>query len=201
MKKSAFLLAFCSFLLWGCSSTGAASGPESSGNSSAVPVTEPPTEAPTEPAAEAPTAEVTSPAEPEYPSLISSADELGFADVTGYGENYCFSYGGEEFTALYWTDNWRILDSYKIRNSQDILLICSVLAELHPIHSADYSGWRTPEDMAYEWEQHNFAYDMSPEGSSYKVSSRDVDIDPKDQGRSAYDMLIDRLVPGSVPGR
>ena len=52
--------------------------------------------------------------------------------------------------------------------------------------------------MAYEWVQHNLAYGLLPDGSSWKESARNVDIDPKDQGKSAYDILAERLGMGAL---
>ena len=196
MKKTALLIAAALMLTTGCGETthkaSVASSDEVPDSTEAVP-----TEAITEETAEKTEAVTESPTE-SYPQLLSSADELNFTDITGCGESYTFTYGGEVYEVSYWTDNWRIIDSYKIRNENDITLICTVLAENHPIHSADYSEYRTPGDMAYEWIQHNIAYDMAPEGSSYKHSAKDVDIDPKDQGKSVYDLLVDRLDLGSL---
>lgn len=126
-------------------------------------------------------------------SLLSSPEDIGLHDVDGSGGTYSFIYAGESFTAYYWTDNWRIIDSYKITSESDITIICEALAETNPVHSADYTGYRTAEDMAYEWIQHNKAYEFLPDGSSWKESARDVDLDPADQGKSMYDIFIGRL--------
>ncbi len=37
--------------------------------------------------------------------------------------------------------------------------------------------------MAYEWLQHNIAYELLPD-SEFKASAKDVDLDPDDQGLS-----------------
>ena len=136
------------------------------------------------------TMEVTSPAT----ESLSPAESIGLCDTDGSGSTYTFTWDGEEFTALYWTDNWRVIDSYRIQDIESITLVCQALADTHPIHSADYSGWRTADDMAYEWVQHNIAYDFLPAGSSLSSSAKDVDLDPKDQGKSVYDMFLDRFV-------
>ena len=130
--------------------------------------------------------------EPRYPSLISSAADIGLYDTDGQGCNYAFTYGGEYYGAYHEYDNWNITDSYKIRNHDDLVIICQALADIYPIHSADLQSYRTAEDMAYEWEQHNLAYDLLPEDSEWKSNAKDVDIDPKDQGKSAYQMFRDR---------
>lgn len=131
--------------------------------------------------------------EPRYPSLISSAADLGLYDADGQEWNYYFYYNNEVFNAEYEYDNWHITDSYRIRNHDDLVIICQVLADIHPIHGADLESYRTAEDMAYEWEQHNLAYDLLPDDSQWKGSAKDVDIDPPDQGKSVYQLFKDRI--------
>lgn len=132
------------------------------------------------------------PTEPRFPSLISSAADIGLYDTDGQGSSFSFTYGGENYSVRYWYDNWHITDSYKIRNHDDLVIICQALADIHPIHSADKESYRTAEDMAYEWEQHNLAYSLLPEDSQWKEHAKDVDIDPKDQGKNAYQLFRDR---------
>ncbi len=134
--------------------------------------------------------------EPRFPSLITSAADIALYDPDGQGWNYVFTYNGENFSVDYEYDNWHITDSYKIRNHDDIVIICQALADIHPIHGADLESYRTAEDMAYEWEQHNMAYNLLPEDSQWKGSAKDVDIDPKDQGKSMYQLFKDRLSEG-----
>lgn len=142
----------------------------------------------------------TKPAETEQAALPateadtteSSAPEDIVLTDTGDGMHYTFTCRGEEFLAEYTPDNWKIRDSWRITDTGDITAICQALREVHPIHSADYEGWRTAEDMAYEWQQHNLAYQMLPEDSPWKASARDVDIDPKDQGKSVFDFYNER---------
>ena len=131
--------------------------------------------------------------EPAVPSLISSAEELGMYDIDGEGWNYAFYYDGETYSAEYEYDNWHITNSYRIKNHNDLVIICQALADIHPIHSADMENFRSAEDMAYEWEQHNLAYNLLPDDSPWKSSAKDVDIDPKDQGKSAYQLFMDRV--------
>ena len=89
-----------------------------------------------------------------------------------------------------------MIDSYKISNKTDIEIICQALADIHPIHSADMADWRTPQDMAYEWTQHNIAYSLLSDTSEWKDSAKDVDIDPPDQGKSVYQLFKDRISVG-----
>ena len=106
--------------------------------------------------------------------------------------DYEFVYNGETFKASYLTDTWKIYNSYKIVNSSDIKKICKALIDIHPIHGIDMTSYRTAADMAYEWMQHNLAYEILPEGNSFKNSAKDVDLDPKDQGKSLVQMYEDR---------
>ena len=126
-------------------------------------------------------------------SLLSSPEDIGLYDTDGEGVNYSFSYGGEEFYALCEPENWHITDSYKIEDEDDILMICQALISVHPIHSADMQSYRTAEDMAFEWHQHNLAYSLLPDSSSWKSNARDVDLDSKDEGKGLLDFLMDRL--------
>ena len=54
-------------------------------------------------------------------------------------------------------------------------------------------SYRTPEDMAFEWQQHNFVYVMLPEESEWRQNVKDVDLDPKDQGKTYQEMYEDRM--------
>ena len=126
-------------------------------------------------------------------SLLNSTENIGLHDTDGSGINYAFSYNGREFYALCETDNWHITDSFMITEPDDILIICRALSDVHPIHTADMQGYRTPEDMANEWHQHNIACSLLPDGSRWKESARDVDLDWKDEGKGLFDHLMDRL--------
>ena len=66
------------------------------------------------------------------------------------------------------------------------------MTEIHKIPSKDYKSYRNAEDMAYEWLQHNLAYTILPDGNSFRNSAKDVDLDPKDQGKSLVEMYEDR---------
>lgn len=47
-------------------------------------------------------------------------------------------------------------------------LICQALADEHPVHGADLVSYRTAEDMAYEWQQHNIAYQLLSDDSPFR---------------------------------
>ncbi len=106
--------------------------------------------------------------------------------------NYEFEYNGEVFKVYYVTDTWKIYDSYKITNSSDMKKICKALIDIHPIHGVDMKSYRTETDMAYEWKQHNLAYQVLPEGNAFRNSAKDVDLDPRDQGKSLVEIYEDR---------
>jgi len=122
-----------------------------------------------------------------------TADSLGFKNVDGVGSKYEFTYGGEVFTAIYTPDNWKIIDSYKIDKEADILLICQILAAEHPVHGKDMVSYRTPDDMSVEWQQHNLAYKVLPSDHKWKNNAKDVDLDPKDQGKTLSEMFLSRV--------
>ncbi|MCR4639416.1 hypothetical protein [Ruminococcus sp.] len=141
----------------------------------------------------APTTEAVSEPTTVSASLLRSAEDIKLRDIDGNGQNYEFHYGGRSFSALYEPDNWHINDSYLITDEADLVIICQALISVNPVHSADMTGWRTAEDMAHEWRKHNQAYFLLPESSEWKESSKDVDLDSKDEGKSAYDLFMDRI--------
>ena len=117
-------------------------------------------------------------------ATLSSADQLNFSDVDGSGQNFAFTYNGESFTAQYTEDNWKILDSWRIQNTGDMEQICEALLEIHEIPGNNGNMARTARDMAFEWMQHNFAYEHLPEEHPWRQNAKDVDLDPKDQGKT-----------------
>ena len=125
-------------------------------------------------------------------AVLTSTADIGLTNYDGMGAKYFFTYKGEEFRAWYQSDCWTIYDSYKITNNHDMKIICQALIDVHPVHGADLSSYRTAEDMAYEWEQHNLAYKYLPEDSPYRESAMNVDLDPQDQGRSFEEIYEDR---------
>lgn len=124
----------------------------------------------------------------EEKGLLTSAEDIHLNDVDGWETNYSFEYSGETYSAVYTPDNWKIIDSYKITSEADMVIICGALANIHPVHGSDGESYRTPEDMAYEWVQHNIAYDILPDDNSWKANAKDVDINPADQNKSLYEM-------------
>ena len=128
----------------------------------------------------------------EAEGILSSTEDIGLTDVDGKGVNYTFTYNGETFEAKYTTDNWKIIDSYKISNIADTVIICQALIDEHPIHGRDMESYRTADDMAYEWLQHNIAYEILPDDNDLKAHSKDVDLDPADQGKDFDEIYEDR---------
>lgn len=130
-----------------------------------------------------------------YKQMADSGRTIDSINVTdsGDGKNYSFVYSGEKFTTQFTIkadgkENWKIIDSYKVRNSGDMQMICQALIDLHPVHGRDMVSFRTAQDMAKEWELHNLAYDYLPEGAQ-KARAKDVDLDPDDQGKTLTDFI------------
>jgi len=124
--------------------------------------------------------------------ILNEPLDINLRDTDGNGKNYLFTYDGEDFTAVYTTDNWKIYDSYKITNTEDITIICEALKSEHEVHGSDMESFRTAEDMAYEWLQHNIAYQFLSDDSPWKGHAKNVDLDPKDQGKSFDEIYEDR---------
>ena len=124
--------------------------------------------------------------------ILSSTADINLRDSDGKGKNYIFDYNGAEYTAIYWDDHWKIMDSYLIGNSNDMIVICQALIDLHPIHGADHESYRTADDMAYEWLQHNIAYEFLPEDNVWRQKAKDVDFNPDDQGKSFIEIYEQR---------
>jgi len=121
---------------------------------------------------------------------LSSPEDINLRSDDGY--SYYFTYKDEDFYAEYYDDVWTIYNSYKITNSRDITMICRALSDEHPIHGRDMESYRTPSDMAFEWEQHNIAYEQLPDDNSWKASAKNVDLDPQDQGKTFKEIYEDR---------
>ena len=121
-----------------------------------------------------------------------SAEAVVLENPQGDGKNYHFTYAGETFDAIYTPDNWKVVDSWKITKKEDMIRICQALCEAHPIHGADGQSYRTAEDMAYEWIQHNLAYELLPEDNPWREHAKDVDLDPRDQGKTIDQIYEDR---------
>lgn len=70
--------------------------------------------------------------------------------------------------------------------------ICSALIKIYPVHGTDLKSYRTPEDMAYEWIEHNIVYEMPISDASLKGSAANVDLDPKEQNKTLSEILSSR---------
>lgn len=125
-------------------------------------------------------------------SVLTSTSDINLRDEDGGGENYAFTYKGQEFKAHYMYDYWTVYDSYKITNEDDQTIICQALIDTHTVHGRDMESFRTAEDMAYEWQQHNLACKYLPDDSDWRDSAENVDFDPYDQGRSFEEIYEDR---------
>ena len=128
----------------------------------------------------------------ETNGILVSVDDLSLKDVDGKKTNFTFIYKNELFYATYTKDNWHIEDSYKINNKNDIIIICKALTDIYPIHGKDMKSFRTIDDLVYEWEQHNIAYDFLPKDSIWRDNAKSVDLDPQDQGRSIKEIYESR---------
>ncbi len=124
--------------------------------------------------------------------ILNSTADIDLRDVDGRGSNYEFTYDNKVYTAIRWEDHWKIMDSYLIENSNDMIIICQALIDVYPIHGADMESYRTADDMAYEWLQHNIAYAFLPEDNVWRQKSKDVDFNPDDQGKSFIEIYEQR---------
>lgn len=121
-----------------------------------------------------------------------AASDINLRDVDGGGWNYRFTYKGEDYTAIYYYDNWCVYDSYKITSGRAMKKICQALIDEHPVHGSDYESFRTAKDMVYEWKQHNIAYAVLPDDNPWKTTTGNVDFDPEDQGKSVSELYESR---------
>lgn len=77
-----------------------------------------------------------------------------------------------------------------------MIAICQALIDIHPIHGKDMISYRTADDMAYEWVQHNIVYTLLPEDNLWKEHAKHVDLNPEDQGKNIkeiYDVRVNKL--------
>ena len=111
-------------------------------------------------------------------------ENIVIKDIDGNNTNYEFTYNEETYTAVYTLDNWKIYNSYKIKNTNDIKKICQALIDIHSVHGNDLISYRNADDMAFEWLQHNIAYDVLPENNKWRENAKDVDLDPQDQNKT-----------------
>ena len=128
----------------------------------------------------------------EGKSILTNEKNFKIIDVDGKETTYSFEYKNKKYTAIYTTDNWKIINSYKIKNTKDMVIICQALIDIHPVHGRDMISYRTAEDMAYEWFQHILAYEILPKENQWRDNAKDVDLDPKDQGKSLKEIYEER---------
>ena len=121
------------------------------------------------------------------------APHIALNPVDDAGANYVLEYGDKVLDVYYQPDVWSVYESYLITDHDDLVTICRMLIDEHPIHGSDYESYRTAEDMAYEWEQHNYAYELLPADSPWRESVSNVDLDPEDQGKSLRELYKDRM--------
>lgn len=124
--------------------------------------------------------------------LLKSTDDVVLVPTDDYAQGYVFEYDGEQFDVYFDTYSWRVYNSYKITNHDDIVIICQALLNEHVVYGSDWETPRTADDMAFEWEQHNLAYEMLPEDSHWREDAKDVDLDPDDQGKTFPEMYESR---------
>lgn len=133
----------------------------------------------------------------DEPTISDKDFEVTYDGKDDYAENYSFTYGGETFTVHYTPysgGDWKVVDSYKITNKADMVLICEKLHRLHKIEGR-ITRYRTAKDMADEWEIHDQGYVLA---KNYGMDSavarlKDVDMDKKDQGKTFDDFVKDFL--------
>lgn len=123
----------------------------------------------------------------------STNKKIELVDIDGKGKQYTFLYNNETYNAIYYDGKWKVINSYKITDKGDITSICQSLIDVHPIYGKDLVSRRTAEDMAYEWIQHNIAYNILPNDSSWKNRAKDVDLDPEDQGKNIFEMFGEKI--------
>ena len=124
--------------------------------------------------------------------ILQEPEDIALQAVDDYGSNYVFFYDGEEFLVYYQPDCWKVYDSYRITNKDDLVIICQALLNEHEIHGRDLVSFRTAEDMAYEWQQHNLAYALAPKNSSWRESAQNVDLDPDEQNMTLEEIYLER---------
>ncbi|MBR4530604.1 MAG: hypothetical protein IKO80_10065 [Lachnospiraceae bacterium] len=112
---------------------------------------------------------------------------------------YTFSCGDQEYSAVYTKDHWKIIDSCGILSTRDMRVICDALISEHPVHGSDKASFRSAQDMAFEWLQHNQVCELITTENPMYAAVKDVDFDPADQGRTYMELIADRLGVRIVP--
>lgn len=133
------------------------------------------------------------PASAEQTEEPRVAPHIALYPVDDEGASYALEYGDLVLEVYYQPDVWSVYESYRVTDHDDLVRICQMLIDEHPIHGSDYESYRTADDMAYEWEQHNYAYELLPADSPWRESVSNVDLDPEDQGKSLRELYKDRM--------
>ena len=126
----------------------------------------------------------------------ATIENISINKVSGANGSYKFDYHGESFSAGFSSGNggnWKIVDSYKITNRADMIIICEALMRINKVRGC-ITEYRTAHDMADEWEIHNQGYELVKEFkqfSSYSARLKDVDLDRKDQGKTFTDFAAE----------
>ena len=135
--------------------------------------------------------------EGDSPTLSETDFILNYDGSDDYADNYSFEYGEQTFTAHYTPylgGDWKVVDSYRITNRADMIIICEQLLRENKVQGR-ITQYRTAKDMADEWEIHNKGYTLAAAlGMTSAVSRlKDVDMDKKDQGKSFDDFVAEFL--------
>ena len=131
------------------------------------------------------------------PTLSETDFTVNFDSSDDYADNYSFTYGDETFLVHYTPylgGDWKIVDSFKITNRADMVIICEKLLKINQVEGR-ITQYRTAKDMADEWEIHNQGYKIAKSLSMASAVERlkDVDLDKKDQGKTFDDFLAEFL--------
>lgn len=200
-----FVVAVCVVVLGlslvACSRPVAESSGQGAGSATSTTSTTEVVQEPQEPVpAEPPKAQLEAqPVEEPAPAPTQQTEEprvgphIALYPVDDTGSNYALEYGDKVLDVYYEPDVWSVHDSYLVTDHDDLVAICQLLINEHPIHGSDYVSYRTAVDMAYEWHQHNYAYQLLPEDSPWRESVSNVDLDPEDQGRSLRELYETRV--------
>ena len=125
---------------------------------------------------------------------------------------YNFAYNGKTYSATYNESEqcWTIIDSFEISDKKVMYLECYNLIAKNPVPTEPGgTTYRTLDDMVYEWEQHNVAYNyfikiynsgipFSSELYNYIAEgisrAKNVSINPGDQGKNWIELCLDRIL-------
>ena len=124
----------------------------------------------------------------EGAQLLSAPPDIVYQYSDDSFEYYTFAYGNNEFIVLHEYDNWQIKDSYLVQNTRDMEMIAQALIDIYPVHGIDLESYRTPEDMVYEWIQHNIVCELEEGAGKWRDSAKSVDLDPDEQNMNLWEI-------------